>query len=75
MWIKKQPPNSITLSFGLDRRVRDQRIKECVEAYPGRFTHHVVITNASEFDRVVKGWLREAYRFAEGTKPARGGSR
>ena len=64
MWIKRRPKDSITLAFGLDRQVRDSRIKESVEPYPGRFTHHVVIENASDFDDKVKGWLREAYALA-----------
>jgi hypothetical protein len=68
LWIKKQPRGSITLTFGLDHKVRDRRIKESVEPYPGRYTHHVVITRAAEFDARVKIWLREAHRLA-GKRP------
>jgi hypothetical protein len=50
MWIKRAPDKSITLTFGLRRRVKDRRIKESVEPYPGRFTHHVVIRRAADFD-------------------------
>jgi hypothetical protein len=64
MWIKKQPRGSITLTFSLEHQVRDRRIKQSVEPYPGRYTHHVVITRAAEFDAQVKGWLREAHRLA-----------
>lgn len=64
MWIKKQPSESITLGFGLDHRVSDRRIKQSVEPYPGRFTHHVVILRASDFDAAVRGWVREAYKQA-----------
>ena len=68
MWIKQQPRGSITLTFGLDHQVRARRIKQSVEPYPGRYTHHVVITTADEFDAQVKRWLREAHRLA-GTPP------
>lgn len=64
MWIKKQPRGSITLTFGLDHQVRDRRIKRSVEPYPGRYTHHVVIAGAAEFDARVKTWLREAHELA-----------
>jgi hypothetical protein len=64
MWIEKQPRSSITLTFGLDHQVRDRRIKQSVEPYPGRYTHHVVITSAAEFDAQVKSWLSEAHRLA-----------
>ena len=61
MWIRFQPQQSITLAFMLDRRRVHKRIKESVEPYPGRFMHHVVIERASDFDGLVKGWLRDAH--------------
>jgi hypothetical protein len=64
MWVEKQPRGSITLTFGLDHQVRDRRIKQSVEPYPGRYTHHVVIKRAAQFDARVKTWLREAHRLA-----------
>jgi len=64
MWIKKQPESSITLSFSMDHRVEDPRIKASLEPYPGRFTHHVVITRASKLDTKVKRWLHTAYALA-----------
>jgi len=69
MWIKKQPENSIVLTFGLRRRIEDRRIKESVEPYPGRFTHQVVIEKESDFDENVREWLREAYSAAQGKEP------
>lgn len=65
MWIKKQPENSVVLTFGLPRRVEDRRIKQAVEPRPGRWTHHVVIESEAAFDDAVKGWLREAYNRAQ----------
>jgi hypothetical protein len=62
MWIKKAPPDSIVLSFDLPRKVEDPRIKQSVEPYPGRWTHHVVIERPEQLDTQVKAWLTEAYR-------------
>ena len=69
LWIRKAPRESIVLTFGLDHRVRDPRIMESLEPYPGRFTHHVVIQQTSGFDPKVRGWVREAYELA--AKPHR----
>ena|SRR5688572_21706165 len=60
MWIKKQPENSIVLTFALDRQVRDKRIKEIVEPTPGKWTHHVVIQDRADFDDKVRSWVLEA---------------
>ncbi len=64
MWIRTAPEDSIVLTFGLDHRVKDARIKESLEPYPGRFVHHIVISRSSEIDARVKAWLRDAYEFS-----------
>ncbi len=64
MWIKKQPENSIVLTFDARRRIEHPRIKQAVEPRPGRWTHHVVIEKPSDFDENVRQWLREAYEAA-----------
>lgn len=61
MWIRKQPENGIVLTFALNRRIGDSRVKEVVEPRPGRFTHHVVIRTEADLDNEVRAWLREAY--------------
>lgn len=61
MWISKQPDESITLTFGLRRKIEDLRIRSVVEPRPGRFTHHVVITKETDLDHPVQEWLREAF--------------
>ena len=65
MWIKKQPENTIVLTFDADHRIGDRRIKQAVEPRPGRWTHHVVMAKASDLDRNVKRWLKEAYGFGQ----------
>lgn len=54
----------IVLSFGLGRRAEHPRIVESVEPYPGRWTHHVLISSADDLDDELKAWLQEAYDFA-----------
>lgn len=61
IWIKKQPDKSIVVTFSLDRRIQDERVKEAVEPRPGKWTHHVVIEKASDFDDDVRDWIMEAW--------------
>ncbi len=63
-WIRQAPEGGIVVSFSLGHREQDERIKESLEPYPGRYMHHVVIEHATEFDTKVKEWLREAYTFS-----------
>jgi hypothetical protein len=64
MWIKKQSEDSIVLTFALDHLVDDERIKEAVEPSPGRWTHHVVIQEKSDFDENVRAWILEAWKIS-----------
>ena len=52
-------------TLGLGRRVEHPRILQAVEPYPGRWTHHVLVTEADQIDEELMGWLREAWDFAE----------
>jgi uncharacterized protein (DUF1697 family) len=61
MWIKKQPEDSITVTFDAPAQIKDRRIKQSVQPRPGRWTHHVVIRKPSDLDASVKRWLKEAY--------------
>lgn len=61
IWIRKQPEDSIVLTFALRRRIADVRVKQVAEPRPGRFMHHVVIRWEADLDGEVRGWLREAY--------------
>ncbi len=59
-----RPPVWLTLTFGLGYAVTSPRIDAVSEAYPGRFTHHMLIGDPSEIDAQVKDWLRQAYQFS-----------
>lgn len=61
---RERPEGCLVLTFGLGARVEHPRIGESVEPYPGRWTHHVVLTEPDDVDEDVRGWLLAAYEFA-----------
>ena len=61
---KDWPEEFLLLSLGLGRKVEHPRISQAVEAYPGRWTHHILLTAPEELDATLLGWVEKAYRFA-----------
>ena len=55
----------MTVTFGLVYRKKSNRIDVATEPYPGRWTHHVLISAEEQIDDELVNWLREAYEFAE----------
>lgn len=62
--VRGRPDSYLIVSFGLGRRVTDDRVVESAEPYPGRWTHHVIIQNVNEVDDVLMGWIKESYDFS-----------
>lgn len=62
--IKGRPGAYLVLTFGLGYRLAHPRIIESVEPYPGRWTHHVLLTSPEEMDDEAMGWVAEAYEFS-----------
>ena len=62
---KGWPEHCLLISFGLGRQVADPRIAVAAEPYPGRWTHHVVLSRPEELDETLLAWLREAWDFSE----------
>ena len=58
------PERYMLVSFGLAAHRQSPRIRQAVEAYPGRWTHHVVVQTAEEIDRELLDWIHEAYLFS-----------
>ena len=56
---------ALLATLGLGHRVEHPHILQAVEPYPGRWTHHVLVTEADQIDEELMGWLREAWDFAE----------
>ena len=65
-WRKRKglPEVYLMISFGLPYEERSPRIYQSVEPYPGRWTHHVPVTQADQVDGRLLAWLGEAYAFA-----------
>ena len=62
---KERPKPFLTLTFGLSYKRKSDRIDVAVEAYPNRWTHHVMIGNGKEIDGEMLLWIAEAAGFAE----------
>ena len=61
---KARPDPFLTVTFGLGRQLVSPRIDAAVEAYPGRWTHHVMIGTPEEADAELLDWLAEAAAFS-----------
>lgn len=60
-----RPDSYIVVTFDLEHRVDSPRIDIATEPYPNRWTHHVLISDLSEIDDELMGWIREAAEFSD----------
>jgi hypothetical protein len=58
--IKGRPPVYIVLTLRLRRRLDSPRFIEIVEAYPGRYAHHLILSDPAQLDQELLVWLRQA---------------
>ena len=61
---KERPAVWMTVSFGLGYRKESPRIDVATQAYPGRWTHHVMVGTPGEIDEELLGWIQEAAEFS-----------
>ncbi len=61
---KERPKNYIVITFSLPYEVKDSRIDAATEPYPGRFTHHVLVSHTEELNEELMGWVKEAAVFS-----------
>ena len=61
---KERPKVYLIVSFGLAYKKESPRIDVAVEAYPNRWTHHMMIASADEIDDELMSWIREASDFS-----------
>ena len=69
--VKGWPEEYLLVSFGLAYEKKSPRIVQAVEAYPNRWTHHVLLTCPEQVDDELMDWIGEAYRFALTLPPDR----
>lgn len=61
---KDCPEVYIVVTFGLAQKKESPRIDVATEPYPGRWTHHVLISEREEIDDELLSWVREAAEFS-----------
>ena len=59
------PEGYLVLTLGLPYPLESERLAVRSEPYPGRWTHHFVISRKEELDDEMITWIRESYAFAE----------
>lgn len=57
--------HKLTLTLGLARRLDSPRVDIATEPYPGRWTHHLLVSTPEDLDGQLLAWLQEAYAFAQ----------
>ena len=62
---KDWPAACLLVTFGLEAKLDSPRIAVAVQPYPNRWTHHVVLTDESQVDDELLGWMRQAYDFSQ----------
>lgn len=62
--VKERLGGYIVITFGLGYCAESPRIDAAVEPYPGRWTHHVLISGTGEIDDELMGWVKEAAAFS-----------
>lgn len=65
---RRKKDSGLLVTFGLARRLASPRVVMAVEPYPGRWTHHVLVSGEEQIDRELLEWIREAYEFAAGKR-------
>lgn len=65
---KERPEVYIVVTFGLGYCVKSPRIDVATEPYPGRWTHHILISGTEEIDDELMGWVKEAAQFSAGKR-------
>ena len=61
---KGWPDPCLMVTFGLGHRLDAPRVAVATEPYPGRWTHHVLVTDPVDIDDELIAWVREAYEFS-----------
>jgi hypothetical protein len=59
------PEGWMTLTLGLPAPLSSPRAAAKSEPWPGRWTHHFVLSRPEELDAELMAWVGEAYAFAE----------
>ncbi len=61
---KEMPVCYIVVTVGLARKLESPRVAVATEPYPGRWTHHIVVSAPDQIDDQLMDWLKEAAAFS-----------
>ena len=59
------PEGYMVITLGLHGPLDSERVAAKTEPYPGRWTHHFVVSKVEELDEEMLSWLKDAYDFAD----------
>ena len=59
------PIGYMVITLGLPAPLDSERVAAKTEAYPGRWTHHIVVSTPEELDEELLSWIITAYTFAD----------
>ena len=59
------PKRYMVITLGLPAPLDSERIAVKTEPYPGRWTHHIVVSTPEELDEELLSWMKTAYTFAD----------
>ena len=59
------PMRFIVITLGLPAPLDSERVAVKTEPYPGRWTHHFVVSTTEEMDEELLSWIKNAYTFAD----------
>ena len=59
------PMRYLVITLGLPAPLESNRVAVKTEPYPGRWTHHFVVSTPEELDEELLFWIKTAYSFAD----------
>ena len=59
------PMRYMVITLGLPAPLDSERVAVKTEPYPGRWTHHFVVSTPEELDEELLSWIKTAYTFAD----------
>ena len=59
------PMRYMVITLGLPAPLDSERVAVKTEPYPGRWTHHIVVSTPEELDEELLSWMKTAYTFAD----------
>ncbi len=59
------PDGYLVLTLGLPAPLETDRAAVRTEPYPGRWTHHFVLSGPGDLDADMRAWIAQSYAFAD----------